>query len=167
MLLGVECGGGELYIADVGFGGLTLTGPLRLMADIEQSTPHETFRLAATGRDGFVLEVLLRGAWKPIYSFDRQPQVLADYQMSNWYLCNFPESPFLQNLMAARVTPDRRYALLNNRLTTYHRCGESEQITLTSPGDLREVLEGVLQIVLPEDPGLEAVLERFSTDKLR
>ncbi len=33
------------YIADVGFGAMTLTGPLRLVTDLEQSTPHETFRL--------------------------------------------------------------------------------------------------------------------------
>ena len=36
---------GRPYIADVGFGGLTLTAPLRLQADIEQATPHEPFRL--------------------------------------------------------------------------------------------------------------------------
>lgn len=33
------------YIADVGFGGLTLTAPLQLIPAIEQPTPHETFRL--------------------------------------------------------------------------------------------------------------------------
>src|SRR5579862_8685786 len=53
MLLGVDCD--QPYIADVGFGGLTLTGPLRLVADVEQATPHETFRLVETRPAGFVL----------------------------------------------------------------------------------------------------------------
>ncbi len=33
------------YLCDVGFGGLTPTAPLRLDANVEQSTPHETFRV--------------------------------------------------------------------------------------------------------------------------
>jgi N-hydroxyarylamine O-acetyltransferase len=39
------------YVADVGFGGLTLTGPLLLQPDIEQSTPHEPFRLVKAGEE--------------------------------------------------------------------------------------------------------------------
>ena len=162
MLVGVECGGTETYIADVGFGGLTLTGPLRLVVDVEQSTPHETFRLVEAAPAGFVLEVLLHGEWKPVYSFDLQPQVLPDYELSNWYLCHFPESPFVKNLMAARVTPDRRYALFNNRLATHHLGGDTEQATLTTARDLHAVLEGELGITLPDAPGLNAVLERFA-----
>src|SRR5690606_17659533 len=55
MLLTVDVAG-EPYIADVGFGGLTLTAPLRLVPDLEQPTPHETFRVQRRD-DGFVLEV--------------------------------------------------------------------------------------------------------------
>src|SRR6202012_1704164 len=36
---------GEPWIADVGFGGLTLSAPLRLEPGLVQSTPHEAFRL--------------------------------------------------------------------------------------------------------------------------
>jgi N-hydroxyarylamine O-acetyltransferase len=60
-----------------------------------------------------------------------------------------------------QATPDRRYALLNNRLSTHHLRGESEQVTLATAHDLRETLEGVLNITLPEDAGLDAVLGRF------
>src|SRR5215510_14323543 len=44
MLLRIDLDG-QAYLADVGFGGLTLTSPLRLEIDVEQSTPHEPFRL--------------------------------------------------------------------------------------------------------------------------
>lgn len=177
MLLGVQVRGpsGEgadrgagagLHIADVGFGGLTLTGPLRLAVGVEQSTPHETFRLVEAGAAGFVLQVFLRGEWKPVYSFDLQPQILQDYELGNWYLGNFPESPFLKNLMAARVTPERRYGLMNNKLSTHHLRGESEQVTLGSVAELREALTGVLGITLPEAPELDSILARFvSIDK--
>jgi len=49
MVLWVNIDGGP-YIADVGFGGLTLTTPLALTPDIEHHTSHEPFRLIATER---------------------------------------------------------------------------------------------------------------------
>ena len=39
------------YIVDVGFGLGTLTAPLRLQINIEQSTPHEPCRLIKSGED--------------------------------------------------------------------------------------------------------------------
>src|SRR6202012_5025314 len=65
-LLLVENVAGGPYIADVGFGGLTLTGPLRLVPDLEQATPHELFRLHREQEDDYILEALVRDAWKPL-----------------------------------------------------------------------------------------------------
>ena len=59
MLLRVDIEGTS-YMADVGFGVLTLTGPLLLEPDIEQATPHETFRLTRAGQD-FIMQVKLGG----------------------------------------------------------------------------------------------------------
>lgn len=81
MLLRVEIDG-EPYVADVGFGGLTLTAPLRLQADIEQETPHEPFRLASAG-DGFVMEARVRNRWMPLYRFDLAEQFQPDYEVSS------------------------------------------------------------------------------------
>jgi len=61
------------YVADVGFGGLTLTAPLRLQVDIEQSTPHEAFRLIAAG-EGFVMQAKVGDSWRSLYAFDLQEQ---------------------------------------------------------------------------------------------
>ena len=159
MLLRIEAVEGATYIADVGFGGLTLTAPLRLETDMPQATPHGTFRL--TRREGdFLLEALVRETWRPLYSFDLQPQLLVDYELYNWFLSNSPDSPFVSNLLAARVNPDRRYNLLNNRLSVHHLRGESEQVTFTSSDELREVLQGTFGIKLPDDPGMDALLAR-------
>ena len=99
MLLQVEAGGAP-YVADVGFGGLTLTAPLRLEPDKEQPTPHEPFRLLATG-ENFELQARLRDGWKAIYEFDLQEQS-ADYEVANWYHCTNTDSHFNATLVAAR-----------------------------------------------------------------
>lgn len=160
MLLRIDGLEGGPHIADVGFGGLTLTGPLRLVPDIEQATPHETFRLLEADGE-YVLQVLIRDAWKPLYSFDLQPQLLVDYELWNWHLEHHPDSPFVTNLMAARVTLDRRYGLFNNKLSIHVLNGESQQTTLTTAMELRGTLEHLFGIELPDDPGLEALLTRM------
>jgi N-hydroxyarylamine O-acetyltransferase len=162
MLLKIDGLEGGPHLADVGFGGLTLTGPMRLVADVEQPTPHEVFRLTRSA-DDFVLQVSVRGEWKPLYTFDLQPQLLVDYEVSNWHLATHPESPFVNNLMAARVTPECRYGLFNNKLSTHHLHGDSGQTTLATPAALREKLGSLFGIKLPDDPGMDALLERLST----
>jgi N-hydroxyarylamine O-acetyltransferase len=161
MLLRIDNLDGGPYTADVGFGGLTLTGPLRLVPDVEQATPHETCRLLLDAAGVYVLQVRLRDAWKPLYSFDLQPQLLVDYEVWNWHLCQHPDSPFVNNLMAARVTLDRRYGLLNNKLSIHVLNGGSQQTTLATAMELRGTLEHLFGIELPDDPGVEALLTRL------
>lgn len=60
---------GERWIADVGFGGQTLTAPVRLLADAEQSTPHGVYRLICEG-DEWTLQYSHHGHWQSMYVFD-------------------------------------------------------------------------------------------------
>jgi N-hydroxyarylamine O-acetyltransferase len=71
------------YVVDAGFGGLTLTGPLRLEPDIEQATPHERFRLSREG-PSFVMWAKTKGTLKALYRFDLQEQFLPDHEVTNW-----------------------------------------------------------------------------------
>ena len=152
--------GGERYIADVGFGGLTLTAPLRVATDIEQSTPHEAFRLVDQEGD-FVLQARIRDTWKPLYRFDLQPQHLVDYEVANWYLSNHPKSRFVTHLMAARPVPGRRYALLNDTFTVHELGGGSEQRTLQSVAEIRGVLEEYFGLRLPAgDAPIDSAIAR-------
>jgi N-hydroxyarylamine O-acetyltransferase len=162
MLLRIDDLEGGPYLADVGFGGMTLTGPLQLVADVEQSTPHEPFRLV-TNPEGFFMQARVAGTWKSLYSFDLQAHVLPDYEVWNWYLENHPTSPFLSNLRVARVRGDRRFGLLNNRLSVHRLHGESEQTTLSSAAELRQTLVETFGIELPDDPGVEETLARFTS----
>jgi N-hydroxyarylamine O-acetyltransferase len=161
MLLLIDGLDGGPHIADVGFGGLTLTGPLRLVPGLEQATPHETFRLAHAD-SLFVLQALIGEHWKSLYSFDLQPQLLPDYEVWNWHLAHHPDSVFVNNLMAARVTLDRRYGLFNNELSIHPLRGASQKSVLATPEEMRGTLEHLFGIALPDDPALDGVFARLT-----
>ncbi len=160
MLLAVEVGG-DPVIVDVGYGGLTLTGVLRMEADAEQETPHEPFRLARL-RNGFGLEALVGGTWTPLYEFDLTAQLAPDIEMMNHFTATWPQSIFRHTLMAARATDEGRLGLRNNTLSIHRLGTPSEQRALETAAELREVLADTFTIALPDDASLDAVLERFA-----
>ena len=153
---------GAPYIVDVGFGGLTLTAPLRLQTDVEQTTPHEPFRLLEAG-DEFIVESKIAGEWRGLYRFSLQRQLLPDYEMCNWYLSNHPQSRFVVNLVAARPDADRRHALRNNELAVHYLDGRTERRVLRSVADLHQALEHVFRVRLPDAPELRAALARVAS----
>lgn len=162
MLLRIDFGA-EPYIADVGFGGQTLTGPLRLIADVVQPTPHEPYRLIAQDGD-FVLQTQVRASWKSLYRFDLQQQFQVDYEVSSWYLCNHPQSPFVTNLMAARPFTGGRYGLFNNQLTLHPLDGQTEQHRLGSAEAIRAALQTHFGLRVPANSTLDAALARLVTE---
>lgn len=151
----------EPHIVDVGFGGLVLTCALKLQTDIEQSTPHESFRFIRPS-DTFVMQAKVRSEWRSLYKFDTQEQVDADYEMANWHTSTHPTSRFTSNLIAARTAPDRRYALLNQELAVHHLHGETERETLSTVEQLRETLEHDFLLRVPRTPEVEAALARIA-----
>ena len=156
MLLRVDLADGP-WIADVGFGGQTLTGPLRLAPDVEQATPHEPFRLARAG-EGFKLQSKIGDEWKTLYRFDLQEQFLPDYEVSNYFLATHPNSHFRGRLLAARSPAGRRYALLNDQLAIHHSEGTTDRRMLTTVAELKGALRDALGLHLPETPELDAAL---------
>jgi N-hydroxyarylamine O-acetyltransferase len=151
---------GQIVIVDAGFGGLTLTGPLRLEAGVEQQTPHERFRLVQSD-EYFVVEARVRDEWKALYRFDLQWQAIADYEVTNWYLSTNPKSHFLTTLVAARVREDRRLALRNTDFAIHHMDGYTERRSLLSSDDIRVTLDGEFGISVPSGPDMDAVFERI------
>lgn len=152
MLLLVELPEGP-HVADVGFGLMTLTAPLRFEPDREQPTSHETYRLRAEGA-GFVLEARVRGEWRSLYAFDLVEQLPVDYEVLNWYTSTHPSSRFVQHLIAARPTDDGRLALLDRELSRYHLDGRVERRTLAGADELRESLACDFGIDLAHLPDL-------------
>lgn len=159
MLLRVDLDG-EPHLVDVGFGGLTLTGVLRLVPDIEQPTPHEVLRLLRD--DGsWRMQACVRDEWKTLYRFDLQRQYLPDYELTSWYLSNHPDSHFVTGLVAARADGSRRYALRGIEFAVHHLDGHSERRTLSDAAELRHVLEQTFRLKLPSDPDPDSALQRL------
>jgi N-hydroxyarylamine O-acetyltransferase len=164
MLLRVDLPEGP-HLVDVGFGGLTLTGVLALEPEVEQDTPHETFRLLPAERAGYVMQARVGGEWRSLYWFDLTEQLVADYEVSNWYLCHHPRSHFLSGIMVARPDADRRHALSSTSLAVHHLDGPTERHTLESPAEIRKVLEETFLIDTSGLPDLEAALARLFRDR--
>jgi N-hydroxyarylamine O-acetyltransferase len=150
---------GEPYIADVGFGGQTLTGPIRLQLDVTQSTPHEDFRLVRVG-DDFKLQTHIGDSWRSLYRFDLQPQFPADYDVINYYLSTHPTSPFRTSLRVARTLPGLRRGLVNNQLSLHYLNGATEKRLLVDVAEIRGVLSEVFGLPLPAGPDLDRAIAR-------
>jgi N-hydroxyarylamine O-acetyltransferase len=82
---------GERWIADVGFGGQTLTAPIKLLADIPQQTPHGSYRLVHEG-DEWTLQFNHHEHWQSMYHFDLGRQYASDYVMGNFWSAHWPQS---------------------------------------------------------------------------
>jgi N-hydroxyarylamine O-acetyltransferase len=159
MLLRVDLPEGT-YIADAGFGGASLPGPLELVTGRAQATPIEPFRLMPQA-GGYQLEMQLQGEWKPVYTFDLQPQQYVDYQMANWFVSTHPTSRFVQTLMVARPAGTRRQTQLDGELGLRELDGATERRRLGSVGELRLTLANVFGIEVPPGAHVDAALERI------
>lgn len=155
---------GDAYLCDVGFGGMTLTAPLRLDSSDEQPTPHETFRIVKKSDDR-VLEVRILAEWKRIYSFDLLDQHPIDYEAVNWYVSTYPKSHFVTSLLVARATEGGRLSLNDNFFTRRRPDGGSEKKSLRSVAEIRSVLESEFRLQLPDNPGFDVALGRIVAKK--
>ncbi|GAA4466058.1 hypothetical protein GCM10023189_47640 [Nibrella saemangeumensis] len=63
--------------------------------------------------------------------------------------------------MAARTTPDCRYALRNTELAIHHRNGETERQLLLSATEVQAVLASVFRLQLPQPALLAMELDKL------
>ncbi|MCI3181195.1 N-hydroxyarylamine O-acetyltransferase [Caulobacter sp. CCUG 60055] len=150
---------GEPWMADVGFGGQTPTAALRLVAGLEQATPHGLYRLNET-EDGFRLELRLEpGRWAGLYRFTLEPRARADYEVSNWYSATHPSARFVSHLVAARTEGPLRHTLLNDQVSLRRPDGTVETRPIAGPRELAEVLDRVFGLTSPAP--LDAIWARL------
>ncbi|KUI24932.1 arylamine N-acetyltransferase [Mycobacterium sp. IS-1742] len=128
------------FLVDVGFGGQTLSSPIRFETGVEQPTRHEPYRIRDHG-DGYVLESLIRGEWRPLYLFTDQPQPLIDLEVGSWYVSTHPASVFVVGLTAALVTDEARVDMRGRHLTV-HRAEGSEQTRFDTAAQVVDALTG-------------------------
>jgi N-hydroxyarylamine O-acetyltransferase len=162
MLLRVEMAG-ESWLVDVGFGGQTLVGVLRLQADVEQATRLEPFRLVQMDGD-WRMQSLVRGSWLSLYRFDLRPVPLIDYVVANHYVSTHPDSNFVKHLNVARTTSQGRLSLRDREFTLRRIGHEPQRRTLDSVAEIRRVLENEFLIRLPAHPRLDQRLGNLPED---
>jgi arylamine N-acetyltransferase len=132
-------GAGQRYVVDVGFGGQTLTSPIRFEVDLVQQTRHEPYRLREHGTK-YVLEALIGGRWRPLYVFADADLPLIDFQVGSWYVSSHPGLRWVHELAASSVTDDARWNLNGRHLAVHHRDGHSEQHELKNASAVLDVL---------------------------
>jgi len=137
MLLTVDIEG-ERWLTDVGFGGEGLLMPVRLkVGEVERHFGWQ-YRVILDG-GLHVLQSLRPEGWFDLYSFTLEEQHAVDYEVSNHFTSTFPQSPFVNKLVAQRPGKDVRLTLVNRQLTEQRPDGVSE-ITLADDDAVLETL---------------------------
>jgi N-hydroxyarylamine O-acetyltransferase len=148
MVIKVDLAEGD-YLADVGFGACVMDAPIELKTGIEQRTSMGAFKL--TEKDGrFHLEAKQPEGWRTMYAFDMEPQIQADYELGSYFTSTSPKTPFPHVVIMERVSPDRRYKLINRRFIAESRDGELvETRELETPDELEAVIENTFGVTSP------------------
>jgi N-hydroxyarylamine O-acetyltransferase len=148
-VLRVEAGGAE-FLADVGFGSMSLFEPLVLEYGPEQSRSLEPRRLVRDG-DAVVQQARLGDTWFDVYRFALVEAPAVDFEMGNWFTSTHPQSRFVQNLTVAIAGDKRRLGLFNRDFSVRHADGRSETRTLATRAELLHVLATEFGLQLPAE----------------
>ncbi|MCO1373753.1 arylamine N-acetyltransferase [Burkholderia multivorans] len=132
MLLRVDLDG-TVWFADVGFGTATLTAPMRFAPGERQTTPHGVFRIDAHGDDEFDMQCETRDGWQTMYRFALKPAEWVDYDAANWFTSTYPDSLFVNDLIACRVLPEGQATLFNTVLSVRDATGAAQTVTFDDP----------------------------------
>jgi arylamine N-acetyltransferase len=126
------------WLVDVGFGGQTLSSPIRLEVGTVQPTRHEPYRIRTDG-DVYLLEAQVRGEWQTLYMFTTRPRPRIDREVGSWYVSTHPKSIFVVGLSVALVTDDARWNLRGRNLAI-HSAGNTERIRFATAADVLNAL---------------------------
>ncbi|KGT86039.1 N-hydroxyarylamine O-acetyltransferase [Erwinia typographi] len=141
----------EQWIADVGFGGKTLTGPIQLVADREQHTPHGVYRLIA-GDNNWTLQYWQRNDWESLYEFDLSEAYDSDYLMANFWTSHWPESHFRHHLLICRHLSDGgKLTLMNFKFTHWAKGSIVGQYDVQDTQSLYQLLKERFNLRLDDE----------------
>jgi N-hydroxyarylamine O-acetyltransferase len=100
---------GDLWLADVGFGGDGPLDPVPLSGALSEQSGM-SYRIASEGPVR-ILQSRAFGEWTDLYAFLPQATYPVDFELANWFTSTHPGSPFRKTLTAQRTTPEVRYIL--------------------------------------------------------
>jgi N-hydroxyarylamine O-acetyltransferase len=149
MVLRVAIAHDDAWLADVGFGGMSLIEPLPLRDGAVATQLGFDYTLHREGHL-WVLAVRNPGVSMDLYEFSEDPQTAADIEIANHYTATHPSSPFRQTLTIQRVTPGERTILRAGVLVRHHDGRSSEEPV--ERGRLEEVARDVFGIEIGAGP---------------
>jgi N-hydroxyarylamine O-acetyltransferase len=141
--------GGEVWMADVGFGSIGLIEPMPLR---DGATSRQGGFEYALRNDGglWVLSMRDAASTQDLYEFSEDPQTPWDVEVANHFTSTHPESVFRRTLTIQQTAPAQRVVLRNDIITTY-RDGRTIDEPLDR-GRLHAAARELFGITLPPGP---------------
>jgi len=153
---------GEVWLADVGFGGLGLLEPIRLRDGTVAEQAGLTYMLRREGQTGGGLWVLAihdptpvqqyrhdsATATTDLYEFSEDPQTAGDVEVANHFTSTHPDSVFRRTLTIQRSGRDGRLILRGDTLTRYTNGNAIEEVLARDR--VRDVARELFGIELPD-----------------
>jgi N-hydroxyarylamine O-acetyltransferase len=138
---------GTAYLADVGFGGECLLGPLPMALGVETNQYGRVFRLIE-GAGPWVLQLRRGESWDDLYAFTFEPQLPVDFEVANHYTATHPLSIFVKHPYVQLTTPEASYRLFDRKLSVRHG-EEVSSRELEDDGELLQVLDQTFGLQFP------------------
>lgn len=138
VILRVTDGDGRQWHADVGFGLGTLLDPIPFGPGGVHEQSGWSFRVIADG-DELALQTLGADGWTGVYSFLPRRAFPIDIEMSNWWVCTNPASPFVSGLIVTVSHDDGRREALYDFAGPLLTMTSSPDGTETTPAQPEEI----------------------------
>ena len=133
---------GRTWLADVGFGAGGLLDPIPMEPGPEHDQSGWRYRLVEDGPE-LVLQAFEDSEWKEEYGFVPEPVPMVDVEVSNWFTCSHPQSPFVTGLIVGIRGVERCLAMRVDggaALLFERPVGESSVVTELRAAEAPEVL---------------------------
>ena len=142
--------GGEIWLADVGFGSSGLVEPLPLREGATADQGGFTYRLRRAAHLWILSIGDAAGTETDLYEFGEEPQTPMDVEVANHFTSTHPQSVFRTALTIQRTTRDDRTILRTDVLTRMRR---GHIVDAPFPRErLREIVREEFAIELPQRP---------------
>ncbi len=108
----------ELFITDVGFGGVTTRVPLPINSTSDVNDRDGFVRIVPFENHQYMLQRKIGHTWVNQYSFENVKISEEDIQIANYYMSTNPKSHFYHNNFIGKFTKNGRIGLFNTQMST-------------------------------------------------
>jgi N-hydroxyarylamine O-acetyltransferase len=142
--------GGEVWLADVGFGSVGLVEPIPLRDGATAEQGGFTYRLRRAAYTWILSIRDAAGVETDLYEFSEEPQTPMDVEVANHFTSTHPDSIFRKTLTIQRTSRHDRTILRSDVLT---RMRQGRMVDVPFPRErLREIVREEFAIELPQHP---------------